>query len=55
MTVSKDGGLERDLGGRVEMKERGERPSREGVPGVEDLDETWWELRGDTAAGGNTG
>lgn len=27
-------------------------PSREEIPGVEDL-ETLWELRGDTAAGGN--
>src|ERR1700710_824685 len=52
IATSREGGLERDLGGRGEVTGGGEGPSREKIPGVEDL-ETWWKLRGDTAAEGN--
>lgn len=53
MAMSWGGGAEcgRGGGGRGLLRYRGV-PSREEIPGVEDL-EVWWEDGGDTAAGGN--
>ena len=47
--------VERGVDGGIEKAKRYRGvPSREDIPGVEDL-EAWSKVGGDTAAGGNTG